>query len=240
MNKDSLKGKTVLVVGGSSGIGLGIALVCSNKGARVVIASRSVEKMKKAQEKLQTGSAVEPVDILSTSSVESLFERVGKVNHIVVSSGSVTRAEFENLSEDEAKSDFELNVWGKYRVAKCGKSNLDENGSILFISGAFSKRPNPKVFITSVAVATVEALTKNLAKAIAPIRVNAVCPYVIDNSAVDEGSVSRRSKQMTDIAENLPANYVGTPVDVGEAAVSIMNNRYATGSIFVMDGGYTL
>ena len=237
----SLENSRVLVVGGSSGIGLGIAMICAEKNAQVIISSRSQEKLNSSASKIRNCAGYEVVDVLSSESVESLFKKVGNIDHLVVTSGSVTAKKFNELVEEEAKRDFELNFWGKYRLAKSGASYINKGGSITFISGAFAKRPNPNVFITSVAVSSIETMTKTLALSIAPIRVNAIAPYVIDTSIVSEDQPSEdRKKFIESTSEKLASKYVGTPFDVGEVVAMVISNPYITGSIIPIDGGFTI
>jgi len=236
-----LENSKVLVIGGSSGIGLGTAMVCANKKAQVIIASRCEEKLKASFDRIENCAGYEIVDILSSHSVTSLFSRVGKIDHLIVTSGAVTGKKFNELSEEEARRDFDLNVWGKFKAAKSAEAYLDKKGSIIFISGAFAQRLNPNVFATSLAVCAVEAMAKLLALSLAPIRVNVISPYVIDASPVSSTPLTEARKEfLATTSSQLPTGCVGTPFDVGEAAAMIMSNPYITGSVVSVDGGFTI
>ena len=231
-----IKHSKVLVIGGSSGLGLGIAKECARNEAQVIIASRSKEKL--AQSAHEIGNATEyyVVDVSSEASITDLFERVGDIDHLVITSGFVTGKQFDELSEKDARDDFEINFWGKFNTSKHGAKHINKGGSIIFISGAFAKKPNPNVFITSVSVAAVEAMAKTLAISLSPIRVNVISPYIVDTSLVSaEQPDEDRKDFLASTAKNLPSKYVGCPQDIGEAAVFLMSNSYVTGSILSID-----
>ena len=236
-----IENSKVLIIGGSSGIGLGIAMTCSDNNAQVTIASRSEDKLKSSFKKLKNCAGYEVVDVLSSESIESLFSRIGKIDHLIVTSGAVTSKKFNELSEEDARLDFDLNFWGKFNVVKLGEPYINKNGSITFISGAFAKRPNSNVFITSISVSAVESMAKTLALSLSPIRVNVISPYVIDTNQVSEGSISEERREFIKAtAEKLPSQCVGTPHEIGEAVAMVMSNPYITGSVIAIDGGYTI
>jgi len=231
----------ILVIGGSSGLGLGIAKECADNEAQVTIASRSKDKLKKSVLDIGHEAKYDVVDISSETSIRDLFKNIGHIDHLVVTSGFVTGKQFNELSEQDARDDFEINFWGKFNVSKHGAKCINKGGSITFISGAFAKKPNPDVFITSVSVAAVEALAKTMAISLSPIRVNVISPYVIDTSLVGSNKANEDRKEFLEsTAKNIPSKCIGSPKDIGEAAVFLMSNTYVTGSILSIDGGFTV
>jgi len=237
----SVKNATIVVIGGSSGLGLGIAIECANQGAMVTIASRSKEKLERSVDEIGHNANYHCVDVSSEDSIKALFEQLGEIDHLVVTSGFVTGKSFDALSFEEARNDVEINVWGKFNVVKCGASFIKKTGSITFISGAFATKPNPDVFMTTVSVAAVEAMAKTLAIALSPVRVNAISPYVVDTTLVGGGQSAEARKDFLDAtAQSLPSKCIGRPKDIGGAAVFLMSNPYVTGSILSVDGGFTL
>jgi len=155
-----IKDSKVLVIGGGSGLGLGIAKECSRNGAQVIIASRSKEKLQHSVSEIGNFAKYQTVDILSDKSISDLFESVGHIDHLVVTSGFVTVNQFNDLSEEDARTDFETNFWGKFNVTKYASKQIRKGGSITFISGAFATKPNPDVFMTSVSVAALKPWQK--------------------------------------------------------------------------------
>lgn len=236
-----IKDTKILIIGGSSGLGLGIAKECSDKGAQVTIASRSKKKLQSAVHEIGEFANYCIVDITNNNSITALFEETGQIDHLIVTSGSVTGKKFNELSEKDARSDLELNFWGKFNISKVGVNYLNEKGSIIFISGAFAKKPNPDVFMTTVSVGAVETMAKTLAISLSPIRVNVISPYIIDTNLVgsDKNSIDR-NEYLELTAKNLPSKCIGTPKDIGDAAVLLLTNPYITGSILSIDGGFTI
>ena len=236
-----IKNSKILIIGGSSGLGLGIAKECSLNEAQVTIASRSKEKLEKSAHEIGSATQYYVVDVSSEKSVADLFERVGDIDHLVVTSGFVTGKQFNELSAKNARDDFEINFWGKFNTSKYGAKHINKGGSILFISGAFAKKPNPNVFITSVSVAAVEAMAKTLAISLSPIRVNVISPYIVDTGLVGTGQADEDRKEFLEsTAKSLPSKYIGSPQDIAEAAVFLMSNKYVTGSVLNIDGGFTI
>ena len=236
-----ISNSNILIIGGGSGLGLGIAKECNKNGAQVVIASRSEEKLQHAVNEMGKTAKFEIVDISSKESIKALFNKVGHIDHLVVTSGFVTGKNFNDLPEEDARSDFETNFWGKFSITKYGSKYINKGGSITFISGAFAKKTNPSVFITSVSVVAVEAMAKTLAISLSPIRVNVISPYVVDtNLAGSEQNSDERKRHLESIADSLPSKCIGSPKNIGDAAVFLMTNPYVTGSVLSIDGGFTI
>src|SRR3954468_14587616 len=132
----------VVVVGGSSGIGLATAAHLATAGASVVIASRSMAKLEKAERHI--GNVEKYVlDVTSDREVESFFQKLGSFDHLVTASAGVAVAPFLEMSIATAKEFFESKFWGAYRLAYYGARSIAKNGSITFISGAASRRAAP-------------------------------------------------------------------------------------------------
>lgn len=236
-----IKNSKVLVIGGSSGIGLGIAKECANNSAQVTIASRSKKKLENAITEISQTTKYKIVDVSSKESISLLFDEIGYIDHLVITSGFVTGKNFNDLTEDDARKDFEINFWGKFNVCKKGAKHINTGGSITFISGAFAKKPNPDVFMTTISVSAIETMAKTLAISLSPIRVNVISPYVVDTSLVGSQQISEdRKKYLETTEKNLPSKYIGTPKDIGDAAVFLLSNPYMTGSILSIDGGFTI
>ena len=236
-----IKNKRVLIVGGASGIGLSIARECHESGAQVIISSRNEAKLQSSQSIIGDNCTSIKCDVTSSKSIIELFYKVGNIDHLVVTVGKPLAKKFMELSENDARRDFDLNFWSKFNLAQKSMNNLSERGSILFISGAFAKKPNSNLFITSISVAAIESLTRTLALTIGPKRVNAIAPYVIDASDLTNESVDEERKSfLIKTTESLPGKYVGQGEDIGKAAVFLLSSPYSTGAILRLDGGYTI
>ena len=236
-----LKDKKVIIVGGSSGIGLSIAHACFSQEAKVTIAGRDKDRLDKARSIIGEGIHCIQTDAASNNDIDDLYEEVGSFNHLVVSAGKALVKTLAETTEQDARDDMEHNFWLKFKLSTRAQPYLSEKGSILFISGAFASKPNPNLFMSSISVSAVEALSKSLALAAAPIRVNTIAPYVIDTSDITGEELSQERKAfLSNVREKIPAHHIGKGHDVGQAAVMLLSNPYASGMTLSLDGAYSL
>ncbi len=167
-----LQGKSVVVVGGSSGIGLATAELAKKEGAEVVIASRSAEKLRAATEKL--GVKGMAADVNSDDSVAQLFRRCGPVDHVVVTAAQLRTGPFRTVAMDDVRATMEGKFWGAWRCAR--SAEIKAGGSLTLVSGFLSVRPRPNSAIVGAVNGALEALARSLALDLAPVRVNCVSP----------------------------------------------------------------
>ena len=234
-----VRNKKILIVGGSSGMGLAAAKELANAGANVLIASRSAEKLAKA--KYEIGKPVETrtLDIRDEKQVAKFFESVGKLDHVVISAADAVWKPFLQVELKVVQDFFDGKFWGAYRVARYAAPHLSKDGSIVFFSGAASQRGTPGLAAGSAINAAIEALGRTLAVELAPIRVNTIAPGLID-TPVWGMLVTEEEKQAVfkQAAGKLPAGRIGRADEVGHAARYLIENTYTTGSVLFVDGGY--
>ena len=236
-----LAGKKVVVIGGSSGIGFGIARGSAEAGADLVIASRSAQKLAQAQAQLQENVQVLQVDLVDEGSVQSLIRQVGAIDHLVITGGRPTEVAFLELATSRAREDFEVNFWGKYYAARYAAPLIRPGGSIIFISGAYARKPNAQAVVTVASFSAIEGLSRALALALSPIRVNTIAPGIIDTPLVmPDLPPAEREGVFASIAQRLPSKSVGQPADIAQAALFLMTTPFMTGSTIRVDGGYTI
>lgn len=228
-----LNGKKVVVVGGSSGIGLATAALCKAQGARVTIASRSRQKLDAAG--AQIGVDAREVDVTNDASVEGLFTALGEVDHVVVSAAQLRAGPFKTQSMDDARATMESKFWGAWRVARAAR--FAAGGSLTLVSGFLSVRPRPNSAIVGAANGALDALARSLAIDLAPVRVNAVSPGIIDTPIRAAMPEQARRALLDQVAAALPVRRVGTGEDVAQQIVAYMSNGFATGAITYIDGG---
>jgi NAD(P)-dependent dehydrogenase (short-subunit alcohol dehydrogenase family) len=228
-----LAGKKVVVVGGSSGIGLATAQLAKQEGAEVLIASRSAEKLKAAAEKL--GVKAMPADVTSDDSVASLFKQCGTVDHVVVTAAQLKTGPFKSVAMDDARATLEGKFWGAWRCARA--ADIRSDGTLSLVSGYLSIRPRANAAIVGVANGALESLTRALALELAPVRVNCVSPGVIDTPIRAAMPEAARRDMLAKTAAALPVGRVGESEDVAKQILTFMTLGFMTGSIVYLDGG---
>ncbi|ASV38908.1 dehydrogenase [Pseudomonas sp. NS1(2017)] len=228
----SLNGKTVIVIGGSSGIGAAVAKAAAARGAQVVLAGRRLVSG------VDNGLRSEPVDVTDAASLQRLFEAVGHFDHLVYTSGPSVRA--KTLIETdlvEAQQNFNVKLWGSLRAIQLALPFLNEHGSISLTSGQLGRKSVAGQFIKTGINAAIEALVKQLAKELAPRRVNAISPGVIDTPAYAGLAEDQRLAMFAKAGGALPVGRVGRAEEVAAGYVLAMENGFMTGAVIDIDGG---
>jgi NAD(P)-dependent dehydrogenase (short-subunit alcohol dehydrogenase family) len=228
-----LKGKKVVVVGGSSGIGLATAELAKREGADVIVASRNVAKLDAVAEKLNAIAI--PADVTSDDSVAKLFRNCGPVDHVVITAAQLRTGPFKTVSMEDVRSTMEGKFWGAWRVAK--SAEIRPGGSLTLVSGYLSIRPRPNSAIISVANGALESLARALALELAPVRVNAVSPGIVDTPIRAAMPEQARREMLAQTAAKLPVGRVGVGEDIARQILAFMTIGFATGSIVYLDGG---
>lgn len=160
---------------------------------------------------------------------------------VVIGGSGPTFAPFLELPAAGAREDFEITFWGKYNAARHAAPHLSSDGSIVFLSGVYGRRPNPDAVVSAASLSAVEGLTRELALALAPVRVNAITPALVNTPLFNPGVQGEaREAMFASLGENLPTNTVATPQDIGQMAVVLMTNSAITGTSMLMDCGYAL
>jgi NAD(P)-dependent dehydrogenase (short-subunit alcohol dehydrogenase family) len=228
-----LSGQKVVVVGGSSGIGLATAELARREGAEVIIASRNADRLNAAAQKLGVKGIV--ADVTSDDSVAGLFRACGPVDHVVVTAAQLRSGPFKTVSMEDVRSTMEGKFWGAWRVARA--ADIRAGGSLTLVSGYLSIRPRPNSAIVGAANGAIESLARSLALDLAPVRVNAVSPGIIDTPIRAAMPEAARLDMLAKTAASLPVGRVGTGEDIARQILAFMTIGFATGSIVYLDGG---
>jgi len=228
-----LAGQKVVVVGGSSGIGFSTAELAKREGAEVIIASRNADRLNAAAEKL--GAKAIPADVTNDKSVEDLFRACGPVDHVVVTAAQLRSGPFKTVAMEDVRATMECKFWGAWRVAR--SAEIRPGGSLTLVSGYLSIRPRPKSAIVGAANGAIESLARSLALELAPVRVNAVSPGIIDTPIRAAMSEAARLDMLAKTAAGLPVGRVGLGEDIARQILAFMTIGFATGSIVYIDGG---
>lgn len=236
----SLAGKRVVVVGGKSGIGLGIARAAHAAGASVIVASRRGTSGE-AQPELASFEQM-TLDITDESAVRNAFDSIGPFDHLAVTSGPAFGTWETLMAADMrgVRSYMEAKFMGSWACARYAAPHLKAGGSMTFLTGGTAARPKLGLAAVVAAFAAVESLSGSLALELAPIRVNTIRPGYIDTDLWNVLSEADRLALKERVQTTFPARHAGTTEDVGHAALFLMTNPYVTGTVLEVSGGENL
>jgi NAD(P)-dependent dehydrogenase (short-subunit alcohol dehydrogenase family) len=234
---------TVIVIGGSSGMGLAVARRCLTAGAPVVIAGRSPERLHAALAELDCPDRVRAVtaDVGRQAQVKALFEQSGAVRHVVVTAADLPYGPVAALTEDAMMRAVRSKFLGPFFVAQEAAARMKDGGSITLTSGIAVYRPAPGGALAASVNGALEAMVRAFALELAPIRVNAVSPGWVD-TPIWAGLATPEAKQarFADMASRLPGRRTGTPADVAHAIGYLMDDDFVTGTVLHAEGGQLL
>jgi NAD(P)-dependent dehydrogenase (short-subunit alcohol dehydrogenase family) len=236
----SLKNKHVLVIGGGSGIGFGIAKAAAEEGARVTIASRNEGKIAAAAKSIGGTSAV--LDVGEEANIAQFFKDHSGFDHIAFTAGDtdgLSMGLLGDLDLKQAASRFNTRFWGAVAVAKHGAIRLPPGGSYTFTNGMLAHRPMKGMPIVSASAMAAEGLALGLAVDLAPVRVNCVCPGLIETELFDRYGEARHD-MLKAISQKQLIQRPGTPAEAAEAYLTCMRNTFMTGQILKIEGGIAL
>lgn len=236
-----LGGKRIILLGGSSGIGLATAKAAAAEGAKVVIVSSNQQRIDQALTELPTGSEGYQVDLTNENRIASFFNQIGEFDHLVYTAGEGIK--LSNLADtqlDEARTYFNIRYWGAFLAVKYGYPHMSQAGSIVLTSGIASQRPNAGWSLGASICAAMEGFTRAMAMELAPVRVNAVSPGVVKTNLWAGMSEADREGMYSQIGNSLPVKRVGEAEDIAQTYLYLLRQPFSTGQIITVDGGAVL
>ncbi|WP_028563750.1 SDR family oxidoreductase [Paenibacillus pinihumi] len=237
----SFKGKRVVILGGTSGIGFATAEAAAREGAYLVVVSSKKEKVDRAVSRLPEGTEGYAVDLTNEEQVRKFFSNIGEFDHLVFTAGDPMMIEnLDTTDVETAQQLFNLRYWGAFMAAKYGSRNIRRGGSITLTSGVAGARPQKGVTVAASICGAVESLTRALAVELSPLRVNTVCFGIMRTEFWNDVPEEHRNTMYENVGESLPVGRIGEPEDGAEAFLYLMRENYSTGQIVVVDGGSTL
>ncbi len=235
---NALPDKTVVVVGRGSGIARAVALLAHHEGARVIVAGRDEAKLADAYAGLPI--TAESVDLTDDTSIGALADRVGAVDHVVLTASARARGKLVDLDRNNLQLSFDTKVIGPTMLAKHFAQQMNPGGSFVLFSGVHAFKLNVGYLGVGITNGAVDFLTRWLAVELAPIRVNAISPGVIDTGAWDAMGEDGKRSYFEHISSSNPARRIGTTEDVSGAVLFAMTNSFMTGVTLKIDGGEPL
>jgi len=235
-----LKGKKIVIIGGSSGIGFESAKQVIAQGAEVIIASRSKNKLQNAKEQLGARATAFTLDTTQEQQVQSFFEKVGQFDHLVVSAAETSSGSFLDTNTTQARQLFENKFWGQYYAAKYGAPKVLPHGSITLFSGVVAYKSMVGSSMLGAVNAAVSNLGQTLALELAPIRVNIISPGIIDTPSRNEMPEETRNHFYATMGNKLPVKRIGRAEDVAQSVLYLLQNSFVTGTVLHVEGGHIL
>jgi NAD(P)-dependent dehydrogenase (short-subunit alcohol dehydrogenase family) len=235
----TLKDQTVLVVGRGSGLARASALAALDAGARVVAAGRDQETLAAAYAG-EPGVDAETVDLTDEASIAALGDRLGPVDHVVSTASARARGRVAQLDRDAIRLSFDTKVIGPLMLAKHLAPRMNEGGSFVLFSGVAAAKIAVGTLGVAITNAAADTLARSLALELAPIRVNAISPGVIDTGAWDAFGEQGKADYFADIRARNPVRRIGTPQDIAAAVLFAMTSTFLTGQTLHVDGGEPL
>jgi len=233
--------KRVVIVGGSSGIGLAVAEEVASQGSEVVIVSSNAERVQQAIKSIGGKTQGQAVDVSDEGAVESFFKKLGAFDHLVFTAGDSLHVHELALTDlKQARRAFELRYWSALATVKYGSPQIRKGGSVVLTTGIAGQRPQSGWVIAASVCGTIEALTRALAIELAPIRVNAVSPGVVRTNLWQNMNSSEREQLFESVGKRLPVGRVGEAHDIAQAYLFLMKEGFGTGQTVVVDGGTVL
>lgn len=235
-----LAGAVVVILGGSSGMGLATARRAAAEGAAVSLVGRDPDKLKSAAAEVGDGTRTYAGDTRHDDFMDGLFADHDRVDHVASFVGDQPAAPVGDTDHELFTSAMDARVWSAVNACRFGAPRMPPTGSFTFCSGVSAHRPRPNRSAGAVATAALESFSRAMAVELAPIRANAVCPGAISTPVLERFFGERRATVMEEFAATLPAGRIGQPEEIADAVVFLMGNGYVTGITLRVDGGALL
>jgi NAD(P)-dependent dehydrogenase (short-subunit alcohol dehydrogenase family) len=231
-----LLGQTVVVIGGSAGIGLETARRARSEGARVVLTGRNAERLQHAASEVDALS-IAAFDAADPVALDRFFRDLPAIDHVMVTAGRPYYGRLADMDFAKVRDHIAEHLLLPLYVARCAASKVRPGGTLIFMGGVGGRRPAIGMSITSAMTAALPALTANLAIEIAPVRVNLIAAGFVDTPLSAELLGDRLEDRRDQLRATLPIGRVVGPADVAALAVHIMTNTALTGATYDIDGG---
>jgi NAD(P)-dependent dehydrogenase (short-subunit alcohol dehydrogenase family) len=240
MSPNTLNDQRVVIVGGSSGIGLATAMAFADAGALVTVASRSADKLAAARERSAGRLKTAVVDGSDEAQIKAFLAGTAPIDHLVLcANAGGTIGPFAQLDLGAMRSYFDNKLWVYLNTLR-HLANAPPRESVTLVNGAASRLAAPGMAALAVVNGGLDAIVRPLALEFAPARVNAIAPGVIDTPYWGKMSEADRAKLYEQAAAAVPVKRVGRDEDIARAVLFLATNSYITGVVLDVDGGRRL
>ena len=233
----TLSNTQVLIVGGTSGIGLATARAALREGANVTITGRDANRLAKARESLRGEALGVNIDASDEVGTKDLIASFDSLDHLFITVGTLVFDPRLEPGTDELRPAIDVRFWSALYAAKYAAPKMHAGSSITFMSGTAGRRPLAGASVASASCGAVDAFARALVLDLAPIRVNTISPGYVDTPLLDGLLGDNREAVLTDAAAALPVKRIGTPEDIAHAVLFLMTNGYVNGINLAVDGG---
>jgi NAD(P)-dependent dehydrogenase (short-subunit alcohol dehydrogenase family) len=234
-----LLGQTVLVIGGSSGIGLETARLARAKGADIILTARDPDRLHRAG--LELGASIAAFDATDFGRLGRFFDALPPpIDHLLVTGPGPCNAPLAGFDHDAARRDVDAHLLLPLQIARHAASKVRPAGTLLFIGRVGGRRTAAGPALSAALTAALPAMTKTLALEVAPARVNLIAAGFVDtpsSASLPGDPIDQRRAQLR---TTLPIGRVVGPADIAALAVHLMTNTAVTGATFDIDGGQQL
>src|SRR5580700_5483342 len=235
-----LLGQTVVVIGGSAGIGLETARRARSGGAKLILAARNPERLEHVSRELGTLST-SAFDATNFDQLEGFFDELPTpIDHILVTGPGPYYAPLAELEIEKARRDVEAHLLLPLQVARYAANKVRPGGTLLFMGGTGGRHPAPGLALVTALTAALPAMTKNLALELAPVRVNLIAAGFVDTPLSAALLGDQLDARRAQLRATLPIRRVVGPADIAALAVHLMINTALTGATYDVDGGQQL
>jgi NAD(P)-dependent dehydrogenase (short-subunit alcohol dehydrogenase family) len=235
-----LLGQIVVVIGGSSGIGLATARHARAAGAEVIITARDPKRLKRAGAEVCARST-SAFDATDTARLEAFFDALPvPIDHLMLTGRAAYYARLSDMEFDEARRAVDAHLWLPLQVACLAAEKVRPGGTLLFMAGTGGRRPAVGLSVIGTLSLGLRALVQNLAVELAPVRVNLIAAGFVDTPLSATLLGDRLEERRQQLRATLPIGRVVGPADIAALAVHLMTNTAVTGATFDIDGGQQL
>jgi NAD(P)-dependent dehydrogenase (short-subunit alcohol dehydrogenase family) len=237
----TLTNKRVVIIGGTSGIGLATAHAAVEQGAEVIIASSRQSSVDAALGELSASTTGHTLDVLDSAAVAAFFEAIGEIDHLAYTAGEpLTLMPVDGMNLDQARGFFQVRFFGALNAVSIGATHIRPGGSITLTSGSARTRPGAGWSVASSLCGATTSLARALAVELAPVRVNVVEPGIVRSPLWSGMSAEDQQAMYDQQAATLPAGRVGEVDDIARAFIYSMTQQFMTGTSIPVDGGALL